>query len=38
MGVQGNLHIQFNIEYKDINFTDEQINILQNAFDQVNLL
>lgn len=37
-GVQGNLHIQFNIEYKDLNFTDEQINILRSAFDQVNLL
>ena len=35
-GNQGNLHIQFNIEYKECNFNDEQINILRSTFDQVN--
>jgi len=35
-GNQGNLHVQFNIEYKECNFNDEQINILRSTFDQVN--
>jgi DnaJ family protein A protein 2 len=35
-GNQGNLHIKFIIEYPERNFNDEQINILQSAFDQVD--
>ncbi len=36
-GNHGNLHIKFNIEYKECNFNDEQINVLRSTFDQVNL-
>lgn len=37
-GNRGNLYIQFNIEYKECNFNDEQIKILQSAFDKVNFI
>lgn len=35
-GNQGNLYIKFIIEYPELNFNDEQINILQSAFNQIN--
>lgn len=35
-GKQGDLYIRFNIEYKECNFTDEQISSLQSVFNQVN--